>query len=343
MIQRTQFADQDELVSLLKGGSAEFFQKGPGAFQGEFTYIPLESGSLQVGRMSLPYLSRGASSIERPGFLLHLKLGGEWLSGGRVLNPRSVFHMAPHAEIQCVTPPNSTWAFLSFDRARLERMLARINGGEPSLISHGIHLFLPQADSFERLRRRLLAIVAEASADPFFPGDPVTRREVEESILTSLARALGSATHLRPESHGLAARARSAKRVEAFLSASPNEPLYLADLCAVAGVSERTLRNIFQDFYQMSPVRYLKLRRLHQVRRALRRADPDLNTVQSIARRWGVLHLGRFASEYRALFGEAPLETLKRSAPHAAEAHRIPGAPPMLQWPPSPKWPSEQV
>ncbi|MCI0658294.1 MAG: helix-turn-helix domain-containing protein, partial [Acidobacteria bacterium] len=85
----------------------------------------------------------------------------------------------------------------------------------------------------------------------------------------------------------------------------------LADLCAVTGVSERTLRTVFQESYGMSPVQYLKLRRLHQVRRALRRADADLNTVQSVANRFGIWHMGRFAVEYRSLFGESPLETLK--------------------------------
>ncbi|MCI0409881.1 MAG: helix-turn-helix domain-containing protein, partial [Acidobacteria bacterium] len=63
--------------------------------------------------------------------------------------------------------------------------------------------------------------------------------------------------------------------------------------------------------YGMSPVQYLRLRRLHQVRRALRRADSDLNTVQSVANRFGIWHMGRFAVEYRKLFGESPLETLK--------------------------------
>ena len=76
----------------------------------------------------------------------------------------------------------------------------------------------------------------------------------------------------------------------------------------------------------MSPVRYLKLRRLHQARRALRRADPDLNTVQTIANRCGIWHLGRFAHEYKALFNEAPLETLRKVCP-VERPDRLPAAP----------------
>jgi transcriptional regulator GlxA family with amidase domain len=39
-----------------------------------------------------------------------------------------------------------------------------------------------------------------------------------------------------------------------------------------------------------------------------------------VAGRWGFVHLGRFASQYRQLFGETPSETLR--APGAARTLR---------------------
>jgi hypothetical protein len=41
-------------------------------------------------------------------------------------------------------------------------------------------------------------------------------------------------------------------------------------------------------------------------------AEPDGATVKMAALETGVRHLGRFAAEYRALFGESPRETLGR-------------------------------
>jgi AraC-like DNA-binding protein len=61
-----------------------------------------------------------------------------------------------------------------------------------------------------------------------------------------------------------------------------------------AEVSERTLRTAFEEYYSVGPVRYLKLRTLHQVRRALKTADPSLTTVTEIATQFGVWELGRF-------------------------------------------------
>jgi len=54
----------------------------------------------------------------------------------------------------------------------------------------------------------------------------------------------------------------------------------------------------------MGPLRYLWLRRMHFARRALIRADPNLNTVTEIAADHGFCQLGRFSVQYRGLFGE---------------------------------------
>jgi AraC-like DNA-binding protein len=62
----------------------------------------------------------------------------------------------------------------------------------------------------------------------------------------------------------------------------------------------------------MSPTQYVLLRRLKEVRRALRDADPNVVTVAEIAHRSGFAELGHFAESYRATFVEAPSATLQR-------------------------------
>ena len=104
------------------------------------------------------------------------------------------------------------------------------------------------------------------------------------------------------------------RRVEAFLDAHERELPSLADLCAIAGVGERTLEYAFGEQLGLPPSRYVRLRRLNHVRRELRAGDPETTRVTDVAMRWGFWQLGRFATEYRALFGELPSETLARAA-----------------------------
>src|SRR5258708_20053261 len=101
-------------------------------------------------------------------------------------------------------------------------------------------------------------------------------------------------------------------RFEEFLEANPAQPLYLPQICAAIGVAERTLRAACVEHLGMGPIRYLSLRRMHLVRRALLRADPSTATVTRLATDHGFWELGRFSVAYRALFDESPSESLRR-------------------------------
>jgi transcriptional regulator GlxA family with amidase domain len=100
-------------------------------------------------------------------------------------------------------------------------------------------------------------------------------------------------------------------RFEAFLEANPNTPLYLPEICAAIGAAERTLRIACEQHLGMGPIRYLTLRRMHLVRRALIQANSS-TTVTRIATDHGFWELGRFSVAYHTLFGETPSDTLRR-------------------------------
>jgi transcriptional regulator GlxA family with amidase domain len=106
-------------------------------------------------------------------------------------------------------------------------------------------------------------------------------------------------------------------KFEEYLEANPNTPMYLAEICAAVGAAERTLRFACKKHLGMGPIRFLALRRMHLVRRALSDADSS-TTVTRIATDHGFWELGRFSGAYRALFGETPSETLRRPAKQAA-------------------------
>jgi AraC-like DNA-binding protein len=107
-------------------------------------------------------------------------------------------------------------------------------------------------------------------------------------------------------------RARVMRRLEDVLTSTPDRPVYMPQLCATVGASYTTLRDCCGEYLGMSPRRYLWLRRMHLVRRALRIADAEKTTVTEIATDYGFWELGRFAVAYRSLFGETPSAALRR-------------------------------
>jgi AraC family transcriptional regulator, ethanolamine operon transcriptional activator len=106
-------------------------------------------------------------------------------------------------------------------------------------------------------------------------------------------------------------RRRVVERAAEFLRAHVSEPVRIAQVCEAAGVSERSLRNAFYDVCGMSPTRYVRWERLNDVRRALQSAPNLRGTVTTIATEYGFFELGRFATIYKAVFGETPSETLR--------------------------------
>ena len=90
----------------------------------------------------------------------------------------------------------------------------------------------------------------------------------------------------------------------------------IVDLCDVLGLSERTLLRAFHRIVGMGPKRYLMLRQLNLIRRALHDAAYDERHVTGVLTDWGVSELGRFSGQYKTLFGELPSETL-RGVQHA--------------------------
>jgi AraC-like DNA-binding protein len=114
--------------------------------------------------------------------------------------------------------------------------------------------------------------------------------------------------------------ARTGRRLLAYLREHSSEPLYVSDVGAALGLSERTLRLIFREILGASPADFLRRRRLHLARRAMRSGQAD--TVTGAATEFGFFDLGRFAGAYRALFGESPSQTLRAPSfsPQRAQA-----------------------
>jgi transcriptional regulator GlxA family with amidase domain len=114
------------------------------------------------------------------------------------------------------------------------------------------------------------------------------------------------------------------KRITRLARTSIDVPIHIADLCRLASVSQRTLRNAFQVVHGVTPYRYLRTVRMVEARKALLSPDSETVTVTETATRFGFFELGRFAVEYRRSFGESPSATLRRASAARAARKRPP-------------------
>jgi AraC-like DNA-binding protein len=141
---------------------------------------------------------------------------------------------------------------------------------------------------------------------------PEVARALEEQLVHLMVRCLAEGT-IATTTTGSRRHDAILTRFEDFLAAHPDRPIYLTEICAGIGVAERTLRAVCEEHLGMGPIRFLTLRRMHLVRRALLEADPRKSTVTKVVMDHGFWELGRFSVAYRTQFGETPSATLRRS------------------------------
>ena len=106
-------------------------------------------------------------------------------------------------------------------------------------------------------------------------------------------------------------------RFEAAARANLEQNVGIGELCRIAAVEQRTLARAFRAVHGITPSLYLRTLRLNLAREALLAPCAGRVTVTEVATRFGFRELGRFALNYRTMFGEAPSETLRRAAPPA--------------------------
>src|SRR5271165_4342338 len=79
------------------------------------------------------------------------------------------------------------------------------------------------------------------------------------------------------------------------------------------GVSARTLHRVFRSAVETSPLQYLIRVRFMEARRIFLSRKGATAMICITAKSVGFLEVGRFAGQYKAMFGELPSQTQRRA------------------------------
>ena len=158
------------------------------------------------------------------------------------------------------------------------------------------------------LRALMLSLFSTASLSPEIFDVATAVAGMRESIYLAYDRAFSRADE--PVRNPVTVRHyQLMRRLDALLDANVGRPIYTDDIVAELNVTARTLHTVTQRASGLSLHRYLRLKRLWSVRWALM-ANPD-RAIKNVALDHGFWHLGRFAVEYKRMFGEAPSQTAR--------------------------------
>jgi AraC-like DNA-binding protein len=196
---------------------------------------------------------------------------------------------------------------VAFSRADLQSTVAAMAG-----LDHLPHLeFEPSIDLGQgagaALRRLVEFAVAEVDADRGAWLSPIVAARYAEVITAQVLTGLSHNCSAMLQAPERAAEPRFIRRAAAYVDAHAAEPLSVADIARAVGISVRALQAGFLKHRRMSPMEFLRDRRLDLAHRRLLTPSPE--SVTDIAIACGFSHLGRFSQAYRARFGETPSRT----------------------------------
>jgi AraC-like DNA-binding protein len=302
------FADPDDFAMSVPGADVNLVLTKPGIFKARLTWARLPNLTLVrcqevVPRVTFLRLKPGLVFVSFP-----TRFDPPLVWNGVEMRPGIIVLHGPGEHVCQRTSGDCGWGLVSLRPDVLTRY-GRVLLHRELVAPPGAKFLKPPrqiAGELLRLHRQICRLV-EAKAEMIL--HPEVVRAIDEDLLRALVLCLTGA-----EVHGDSDKRRRHLNTmvgfEMALASCQRAHRPMPELAAAAGVPEGTLRLRCAKFVGLSPVRYARMRRLQLVRAALRRADPAAASVKAIATQYGFLEPGRFAVQYRAVFGESPSTTL---------------------------------
>jgi AraC family ethanolamine operon transcriptional activator len=314
-ILRCEFSDVDSLASRLQGMAASAVPLQHGRYSGAVSTIGLGDITLQIVR-GMPMMMLGASAEDRLGLIGALEGSGRARWNARPIEQHEIAICGAGRLHEAIYPDEFACTIVSFAATGAAAALALPE--DPGARRSALRAD-PDAHS-------VLASAARAAEQALADPSPVlrdaeARRALRATVLEAVQGLLAQDDAAeRPHSRGARMRQRIVHEADQYLRANPARPVYTDELCAALGASATRLHQAFTATFGVSPHRYLKMRRMGMARTALLSRAGPWHSVKAAALSHGFWHLGQFAHDYRAMYGESPSETLARARPGAARA-----------------------
>jgi AraC-like DNA-binding protein len=299
--------DPDRYAEAFRPTASDFTVTGRGAFHARSTLFDLGRVYAQRGCEKLARIKHAA--VLRPGVMFLTEPGPSMFLNGAELGINQIA-IANAGESYVSRSSGATrWGVMTLAKDDMVSLCMIETGSGTHRVS-GVTVITPPPASLARLRSLHNYMGRLAETIPEVLTDTEVTHDLEHSLIVAVQGIL-STDAKRPYSIGRQHHQFVVNRFLELIRAQPPSPLRIPNIDRQLGVSGRTLRGACREILGVSPLQYVILRRMQMARCALQKADPAVSRVTDIATEHGFWELGRFAVNYRQLFGESPTTTLR--------------------------------
>lgn len=312
-IRSIQTSDPQKLSAFQTGKNRQYTQVRSGSFHACYSEVNLEGVQLFSENINVGARIQATPDPRFVPYAAVLPNGSNGNFCGFQL-PENPFLQATGGEWDVTFSNHLHYVSAAFNREYFQNYYAQITAQDVPyewLMSRMVST-LPQALScFRNGSKQILYLTSQ---NPNYLNYPAVLKYLSDLPFKLIFDALGPTLHKQEKIKPLSKRLRGVRKSLEYIEANPKKMLTVPEVCAVSGLSERSLQYGFQELLGMTPVKYLRLVRLNGSHQDLLAAQADSNQkVVDIALKWGFVELGRFAREYQMLYNELPSQTLRQA------------------------------
>ncbi len=300
------YEDFDQQSEQLVGHDQSYLQLTPGAFQGRFLSAFLgDDVAIHMEYCNQALEQEVGGSPGHLSFGVILSDGGAFFVNGRPLTKNDVFILPPSGNLHVTSPLNGAVMAITIRRD----MFLRQSGLSPMVLDWLDDL----TDSVGFLRAGRLPDRLREDAVSALEGIAQTDAQVSETVLGQ-ALAAGIASKLSLEWSSAAVRdglcgTPAYDRFQRCKSGFQTEAASIENVSRVTTMgraSKRSVEQAFSTHVSMGPLAYLRIMRLHDVKRKLADQAFADRSIGDIAAEHGFWDWSHFSHQYRRHFGELP-------------------------------------
>ena len=287
----------EEMIGLT--GRIEHVQMDCGVFYGVLSQIICGPLVIHRHRMNRKILQTGIGASGFTTFLLTDDLEEDLYWRKKKLNGNIIGILKSNMEHSCVTPVNFSGISVTIENNFLDKFVT----------SSGYQYFFKTIKNDEtfnidrkdarKIRQLVMNLWSYEIIDTEIVSPHLTKLIIE-SILSShsnVSRRVGLS------------RGKVFEKAKEIIHDNFENPINVPSLLKELGTSERNLRYAFNQHAGVSPRKYINYYRLNKARKLI--ITGKIEKIVDAAHQIGFWHTGKFAADYRMLFGEYPSQTKK--------------------------------